>query len=152
MTQPQLTARPGPLLAGRRIGRLPGGETGVTAPSWSLGPHRPGKVPGPGPGYAGQDQKDWKLAMAMNTAVRAIENMEYVRRLLRRKQPGFAASLELAASQLGRELREPVMAAQNGAPHGAAQGKRPLTPAVTVTPASCAASVIVSCTWGRASH
>ena len=70
----------------------------MTAPSWSLGPHRPGKVPGPGPGYAGQDQKDWKLAMAMNTAVRAIENMEYVRRLLGQKQPRFAASLELAVT------------------------------------------------------
>ena len=116
----------------------------MTAPSWSLGPHRPGKVSRPGPGYAGQDQKDWKLAMAMNTAVRAIENMEYVRRLLGQKQPGFAASLELAASQLERKLREPVMAPQNGAPHG----KRPLTPAITVAPASCAASVIMSCTWG----
>jgi hypothetical protein len=89
--------------------------------------------------------------MAMNTVEQAIENMEYVRRLLRRKQPGFAASLELAASQLGRELCEPVMAAQNGAPLGAAQGKRPLTLPITVTPASCAAGVIVSCTWGRAS-
>ena len=70
--------------------------------------------------------------------------MEFVRRLLGRKQPGFALALEFATAQLERELREPVMAPQNGAP----AGKRPLTPALTVTPASCAASVIVSCTWG----
>jgi hypothetical protein len=82
--------------------------------------------------------------MAMNTVEQAIENMEYVRRLLRRQQPGFAASLELAVSKLESELREPVMAPQYGAPHG----KRPLTPAITVNPASCAASVIISCTWG----
>jgi hypothetical protein len=46
--------------------------------------------------------------MAMNTIQQEIENMEYVRRLLERKQPGFAATLELAASQLEREIREPV--------------------------------------------
>jgi hypothetical protein len=81
--------------------------------------------------------------MAMNTIQQEIENMEYVRRLLERKQPGFAAALELAALQLERELREPVVASRNGA----AYGRRPLTPAITVTPASCAASVIMSCTW-----
>jgi hypothetical protein len=52
--------------------------------------------------------------MVMKTVEQAMENMEYVRRLLRQKQPGFAASLELAASQLERKLREPVMAPQNG--------------------------------------
>ena len=36
--------------------------------------------------------------MAMNNTKRAIRNLEYVRRLLERKQPGFAASLEVAAS------------------------------------------------------
>jgi hypothetical protein len=54
-----------------------------------------------------------ELAMAMKTVKEAMENMEYVRRLLGQKQPGFAASLELAASQLERKLREPVMAPQN---------------------------------------
>jgi hypothetical protein len=34
----------------------------------------------------------------MKTVKQAMENMEYVRRLLGQKQPGFAASLELAAS------------------------------------------------------
>jgi len=36
--------------------------------------------------------------MAMNNTKQAIQNMEYVRRLLEQKQPGFAASLEVAAS------------------------------------------------------
>lgn len=54
------------------------------------------------PGYAGQEQSIGKLAMVMKTVEQAMENMEYVRRLLRQKQPGFAASLELAASQLER--------------------------------------------------
>lgn len=85
--------------------------------------------------------------MAMNTVKQAMENMEYVRRLLGQKQPGFAASLELAASQLERNLREPVMAPQNrrhvrspagaapvadlgsGQRDGAAR-QRPLTPAI----------------------
>ena len=61
------------------------------------------------PGYADQEQSIGKLAMVMKTAEQAMENMEYVRRLLRQKQPGFAASLELAASQLERKLREPVI-------------------------------------------
>jgi len=34
----------------------------------------------------------------MKSTKQAIENMEYVRRLLEQKQPGFAASLEFAAS------------------------------------------------------
>jgi len=51
--------------------------------------------------------------MATKPVERAVENMEYVRRLLKQKQPGFASSLELAASQLMRKLREPVMAPQN---------------------------------------
>jgi hypothetical protein len=51
--------------------------------------------------------------MAMKTVKQAVENMEYVRRLLRQKQPGFAASLELAAAQLERKLREPALALQN---------------------------------------
>ena len=34
----------------------------------------------------------------MKSTKQAIENMEYVRRLLEQKQPGFAACLEFAAS------------------------------------------------------
>jgi hypothetical protein len=54
--------------------------------------------------------------MAMKTVKEAMENMEYVRRLLGQKQPGFAASLELAVSQLERKLSEPVMAPQYRGP------------------------------------
>ena len=40
----------------------------------------------------------------MNTAKRAMENMEYVRRLLEEKQAGFAASMELAVSIIRRQI------------------------------------------------
>jgi hypothetical protein len=53
------------------------------------------------------------LAMVMKTVKQAVENMEYVRRLLRQNQPGFAASLELAAAQLEGKLREPALTPQN---------------------------------------
>jgi WhiB family transcriptional regulator, redox-sensing transcriptional regulator len=39
---------------------------------------------------------------------RARENRAYVRRLLRRKQPGFAAALESAVTLAGRELMSPA--------------------------------------------
>jgi hypothetical protein len=35
--------------------------------------------------------------------------MEYVRLLLKHKQPGFSATLELAAELAGRELRKPEL-------------------------------------------
>jgi hypothetical protein len=40
----------------------------------------------------------------MNIAKQAMENREYVRRLLEEKQPGFAASLELAVSISHRQI------------------------------------------------
>jgi hypothetical protein len=40
----------------------------------------------------------------MNTAQQAMENMEYVRRLLKEKQPGFSASVELAVSFIHRQI------------------------------------------------
>jgi hypothetical protein len=40
----------------------------------------------------------------MNTARQAMENMEYVRRLLEEKQAGFAASVELAVSIIHRQI------------------------------------------------
>jgi hypothetical protein len=40
----------------------------------------------------------------MNTAQQAMENMEYVRRLLEEKQPGFSASVELAVSFIHRQI------------------------------------------------
>ncbi len=41
--------------------------------------------------------------MAAVTAEQSSENAEYVRRLLRKKQPEFSAALELAAELVGRE-------------------------------------------------
>jgi hypothetical protein len=37
------------------------------------------------------------MAMAINSTARATENMEYVRSLLKQRQPEFAAALERAA-------------------------------------------------------
>jgi hypothetical protein len=47
---------------------------------------------------------------AVNTEESA-ENMEYVRRLLKQKQPGFSAALESAADLVGRELKSPTCCA-----------------------------------------
>jgi hypothetical protein len=43
----------------------------------------------------------------MNTAKQAMENMEYVRRLLEEKQAGFSASVELAVSFIHRQIEWP---------------------------------------------
>ena len=43
----------------------------------------------------------------MKSANQAIENVEYVRRLLKQAQPEFAATLELAADLVGLELGSP---------------------------------------------
>ena len=43
----------------------------------------------------------------MVTTQQSTKNMEYVRLLLKRKQPGFYATLELAAELAVRELRKP---------------------------------------------
>jgi hypothetical protein len=42
-----------------------------------------------------------------DTAKQAMENMEYVRRVLEEKQPGFAASLEMAVSFIRRQIEWP---------------------------------------------
>ena len=47
--------------------------------------------------------------MEMVITQQRTENMEYVRRLLRHKQPGFSAALELAVVLAERELRSPDM-------------------------------------------
>ena len=44
--------------------------------------------------------------MAIVITVQSTENMEYVRRLLKQKQPGFAAALELAVDLVEWELTE----------------------------------------------
>jgi hypothetical protein len=43
----------------------------------------------------------------MSTAGQAAENMEYVRRLLEEKQPGFSASVELAVSSVRHQMEWP---------------------------------------------
>ena len=45
--------------------------------------------------------------MEMVIIQRSTENMEYVRKLLRQKQPGFAAALESALTLAEQELRPP---------------------------------------------
>ena len=45
--------------------------------------------------------------MAMVVTQQSTQNMEYVRRLLKQKQPGFAAALELAADLVERDLESP---------------------------------------------
>jgi hypothetical protein len=56
---------------------------------------------GPGPLPPRQDgsasQREMAMAMAINSTARAVENMEYVRSLLKQRQPEFAAALERAA-------------------------------------------------------
>ena len=43
----------------------------------------------------------------MVTTGQSAKNVEYVRLLLKHKQPGFPATLELAAELVGRELGKP---------------------------------------------
>lgn len=47
--------------------------------------------------------------MATVNSEQSAENMEYVRRLLKQKHPGFFAALESAADLVGRELESPKM-------------------------------------------
>jgi hypothetical protein len=47
--------------------------------------------------------------MEMVITQQRTENREYVRRLLRQKQPGFSAALELAVLLVDRQLRPPDM-------------------------------------------
>ena len=47
--------------------------------------------------------------MHMVITQQRTENMEYVRRLLRQKQPGYSVALELAVILVERQLRSPDM-------------------------------------------
>jgi hypothetical protein len=42
--------------------------------------------------------------MAIVTSEQSTANKEYLRRLLRQRQPGFSAALDLAVDLLGQEL------------------------------------------------
>ena len=48
------------------------------------------------------------MAMAINSTARAMENMEYVRSLLKQRQPEFAAALEWAAMLAEKDSTEPT--------------------------------------------
>ena len=50
-----------------------------------------------------------KMTMARVISQHSTRNRKYVRRLLREKQPGFSAALELAMDLAGRELRSREM-------------------------------------------
>jgi hypothetical protein len=60
-----------------------------------------------GPGLCRQWTHHRKRAMVMNTAKQAAENMAYVRRLLKEKQAGFSAAVELAVSLIDRRIEWP---------------------------------------------
>ena len=45
-----------------------------------------------------------ELTMAVVVTQQSTEDLEYVRRLLKQKQPGFAAALELAADLVEQDL------------------------------------------------
>jgi len=54
----------------------------------------------------------------MSTTKQAMENMEYVRRLLEEKQAGFAASVELAVSFIDRQIEQPEETTEMTLPPG----------------------------------
>jgi hypothetical protein len=49
------------------------------------------------------------MTMAMVVTQQSTENMEYVRKLLKQKQPGFAAALESVVDLVERDLKSPKM-------------------------------------------
>jgi hypothetical protein len=49
------------------------------------------------------------MTMAMVVTQQSTENMEYVCKLLKQKQPGFAAALELVVDLVERDLKSPKM-------------------------------------------
>jgi hypothetical protein len=58
------------------------------------------------------------LTMAKVISRQSLDNGEYVRRLLKEKQPGLSAALELAADLVGRELRSRDLLRDFGAYEG----------------------------------
>ena len=54
--------------------------------------------------------------MATVNSEQSAENMEYVRRLLKQKQPGISAALESAVDLVGRELESPTCCATSALP------------------------------------
>lgn len=62
--------------------------------------------------------------MTMTTSEQSTANTQYLRRLLRQREPGFSAALERAVDLLGQELHR----AQALRGTGAAQGACPRAP------------------------
>ena len=61
--------------------------------------------------------------MTMVTSEQSTANKEYLRRLLRQRQPGFSAALELVVDLLGQELHR----AETPRDIGASEGACPVT-------------------------
>ena len=55
------------------------------------------------------------VTVTQSTTGRSTENMEYVRRLLRQRQPAFSAALDLAAELVASELRSSQLPPGGGA-------------------------------------
>jgi hypothetical protein len=62
--------------------------------------------------------------MEIITSEQSIANREYLRRLLRQRQQGFSAALELAVDLLGQELHR----AETPRDIGASEGACPVAP------------------------
>ena len=56
------------------------------------------------------------MTMATVNSEQSAENMEYVRRLLKQKQPGFSAALESTMDLMGRELESLTCCATSALP------------------------------------
>jgi ribosomal protein L9 len=58
------------------------------------------------------------MTMAKVITRQSAENMEYVRKLLKQKQPAFSAALELAADLVASELSFPEEAGDTSTSYG----------------------------------
>jgi crotonobetainyl-CoA:carnitine CoA-transferase CaiB-like acyl-CoA transferase len=73
-----------------------------------------------------------EMTMETVSTEQGTENMEYVRRLLRQKQPGFSTALELAVAGVERELLSAAVPPGGFArDFGTADGKRVMVAALT---------------------
>jgi hypothetical protein len=68
----------------------------------------------PDPGVQGAEAR-WQEMTMTRIAQQSAENMEYVRTLLSRKQPGFWAALELALALADLELGPPQLPCETSA-------------------------------------
>ena len=90
---------------------------GTTGPAlrWCVGRHYSGRAARhPAPRLKGDNQPG--MTMATVNSEQSAENMEYVRRLLKQKQPGFSAALESTVDLVGRGLESPTCCATSALP------------------------------------